>query len=111
MDDSPSDLLLCESYLTIKGFEVTTTTEGRAAIELLKDSFFDIAVLDYQMPGTNGLELARQIRKIRGDMPIILYSGALPAEARDCSWIEHALDKSEGSAALISAILNLLKRQ
>ena len=38
-------------FLEQKGYAVTTTNNGRDAIDLVKDSFFDIVFLDENMPG------------------------------------------------------------
>src|SRR5438105_8816924 len=111
VDDSKSDLLLSERVLTTKGFDVITAMEGETAIELIKEHSFDIAVLDYQMPRTNGLELARQIRQIRGELPIILYSGAVPSEAKGSIWIDCAVDKNDGCNGLLRAIHDVMKKQ
>ena len=109
VDDSTTDLLLCRRFLTAKGFEVTTAMEGETAIELLKENSFDIAVLDYQMPRINGLELARQIRQIRSELPIILFSGALPSAVRESPWINGDVDKNQGGDALLTAIRNVVE--
>lgn len=44
------------------------------ALELLRDSGADIALLDYNMPGRNGLELAAEFRNVRPEMPIAVIS-------------------------------------
>jgi CheY-like chemotaxis protein len=108
VDDSPSDLLLCQTSLARMGFDVMTATGGVAAIDLIRQHFFDVAVLDYHMPGVNGLELAQQIREIRGQLPIILFSGELPEEARGCLWIDRAVDKNDGTGALLRALREIM---
>lgn len=43
---------------------------------------FDLAVTDYNMPGMSGLDVARALRKIRADLPIVLSSGNITEELR-----------------------------
>lgn len=111
VDDSNADLLLCQRSLARMGFDVMTASGGEAAMELMRKHCFDIAVLDYQMPGANGLELAQQIREIRGQLPIILFSGAVPSEASASPWIDRAVDKNEGTGVLLSALQEVMKNR
>jgi PAS domain S-box-containing protein len=59
------------------GLDVTVLTDPSRARELLENDpgAFDLVVTDHTMPGTTGLELACQLRALRADLPIILYSG------------------------------------
>ena len=43
-------------FLENKGYQVTTATNGRDAVDLVKSREFDIVFLDENMPGLNGLE-------------------------------------------------------
>lgn len=53
------------------------------ALELLRDSGADIALLDYNMPGRNGLELAAEFRNARPEMPIAVISANHQQEVVD----------------------------
>ena len=59
------------------GFEVTFETDAGAALERFTErpDAFDCIVSDYQMPGTDGLELLTRVREIDPDLPFILFTG------------------------------------
>jgi YesN/AraC family two-component response regulator len=57
------------------GYYIKTALTGRDAIELVKQEHFDIVYTDMVMPGTNGAEICREIKKISPDTEVILFSG------------------------------------
>lgn len=59
------------------GFRVVTAVNGRDAVDVFSrdPAGFDAVILDMTMPQMNGEEACGQLRKIRGDVPIILSSG------------------------------------
>src|SRR3954451_23073206 len=58
------------------GYEVTGVKSGREAIELLGGRRFDLVLLDIMMPGMNGLEVLRFLRRVDSllDLPIIMVT-------------------------------------
>ncbi len=56
------------------GFEVHAVHDGLAALQAFRDLKPDIVVLDYRMPGANGLEAAAVIRKEDSKVPILILS-------------------------------------
>lgn len=63
--------------MTLKsaGFAVETAPDGAAALHLLQTEEFDVVLSDISMPGMNGLELLKQVRKRDLDLPVILVTG------------------------------------
>ncbi len=59
------------------GYEVATSSSGTKALELFRadPDRFDLVFTDMTMPGMTGDRLAKEIKKIRGGIPIILCSG------------------------------------
>ena len=51
-------------FLTDKGYEVDTSTNGNDALELIKKIQYDIILLDENMPGINGIQTLKLIKKI-----------------------------------------------
>ena len=59
------------------GLEVIEAETGLQAIELASQRALDAALLDYHMPGLNGLECLPRLHALRKGLPCIIYSGAL----------------------------------
>jgi signal transduction histidine kinase/ActR/RegA family two-component response regulator len=77
VDDDPSLLELGERLLQKLGYRVAVRTRSPEAFELFckAPNRFDIVVSDYIMPKMTGLQLAREIKRIRADIPIIMCTG------------------------------------
>ena len=64
VDDTPVNLIVAEGLLTGLGMEVTTLDSGEACLALLQQGAqFDVVFLDHKMPGMDGVETLRRIRK------------------------------------------------
>lgn len=61
-------------FLTQKGYHVTTTTNGKDAIELCQKEHFDIIFLDENMPGLSGLETLTHIKNIDPNVPMVMIT-------------------------------------
>jgi signal transduction histidine kinase/ActR/RegA family two-component response regulator len=77
VDDDPSLVRLGERLLQNLGYRVVVRTQGPEAFEVFSEAphRFDIVVSDYIMPKMTGLQLAREIKRIRADIPIIMCTG------------------------------------
>ena len=71
VDDDRSSCVILQRILTRWGYVVDTSLDPVAALELIKQNDYQLAVLDYQMPGMNGVELYRQMQIIRPNLPAI----------------------------------------
>jgi DNA-binding NtrC family response regulator len=74
VDDEPSIRLTLETGLSLKGFRVSTASSGREALSFLRQQKFDAILCDILMPDGDGLELARSIREIDKDLPLVLMT-------------------------------------
>ena len=71
-----SDLLA--ELLEASGYNVLKVYSGNEVMKVLTEEIkVDMAILDYNMPGLNGLECAEKIRSLNLDIPIILSSVSL----------------------------------
>ncbi len=79
------------------GYSVVVYARGRDAVAAMREHphRFDVVVTDQNMPEMNGIEVARAIREIRKDLPIVLISGnhMHTPEELAAAGIDHALDK------------------
>jgi len=61
-------------YLTEKGYEISTVTNGEDALEEIKNNNFDIIFLDEMMPGMGGLKTLGYIKEISPNTPIVMVT-------------------------------------
>jgi DNA-binding response OmpR family regulator len=73
IDDDDELTTLLQDYLTEEGYAVITDTDGRAAIAAAAGNKVDIIVLDIMMPGMNGVEVLRRIRKL-SQVPVLMLT-------------------------------------
>ncbi len=73
VDDERMVTEVVEGYLLHAGYEVATASDGREALKLVGEWTPDLVVLDLMLPGLDGLEVCRQIRK-ESSTPIIMLT-------------------------------------
>lgn len=81
VDDEPNILEFLEMGLLNEGFEVQTAPDGMTAITIAKQFQPHIAILDVMMPGMDGFEVCRMLRKI-GNIAIIMLTAKDEVEDR-----------------------------
>jgi DNA-binding response OmpR family regulator len=72
-DDEPKLVTLVQKYLEAAGFSVFGCKNGFVAMDLFRSKKPDLLILDINMPGMDGLSIAREVRK-ESDIPIIFLS-------------------------------------
>jgi CheY-like chemotaxis protein len=61
-------------FLTEKGYEIDTCSNGNDTIDLIKKNNYDLLFLDENMPGLSGIETLKIIKEIRPEIPIIMIT-------------------------------------
>ena len=74
-EDEPHLGTILESFLTGRGYQVTTRRDGRAALEALRSEAYDVALLDIVMPEMDGLEVLRHVREEPSPPEVIIITG------------------------------------
>lgn len=64
-----------KNVLTKKGDEIDTALSGEEALSLLKDFKYDVAFIDYQLPGKSGLEIVGFIKKRSPETKVAMLTG------------------------------------
>jgi two-component system response regulator GlrR len=108
VDDKPDHLELVSAVLSRRGFRVLTALSGEDALKLFSITPADLVVLDYYMPGLDGGATAREMRRMRPEVPIIIFSGALTLPDRVMAMIDGFVSTSEEPEVLLRAIDQLL---
>lgn len=85
VDDDESILQLAHDILRDHGFSVTSTSSPLKAIEIVRESRFDIALVDFRMPEMTGAELSVALKELDPDLPVIAVTAnvADPGESRE----------------------------
>ena len=74
VDDELELCALLEAGLSKRGFTVTSRTSGDAALALLDEADFDAIVVDLNMPGISGLDVASWVAANRPDTPVVVIT-------------------------------------
>lgn len=75
VDDEEEFVHALTKRLTARGLNVDSAGNGEAAIEKVKQSDFDVIVLDLAMPGIDGLETLNRLREIDADLQVVFLTG------------------------------------
>ncbi len=112
VDDEEPGLLVRKMLLEKAGYKVLTARSGPEGIRLFKAEPVDVVVLDYWMSGMNGVAVARELKRLNADVPIIILSayGTLLDETLGLAevWIRKG---EEDPQYLLSQVAELLRRR
>jgi CheY-like chemotaxis protein len=106
IDDDEAILRYEKALLEKSGYAVLTATSGLQALRLVTMCKCDIVLLDFEMPGMNGHEVARKIKLVRPELMVILLSGSdVPTNA--LAFIDAFIPKLEANRQLLPMIAGL----
>lgn len=88
VDDNPNSSRLLTSVLEECGFRVITKNDPIEALALCKRTYFDLALLDYEMPLMSGAKLAQEIKYLAPDVPVVLLSGRTTLPASELAFVD-----------------------
>jgi CheY-like chemotaxis protein len=109
VEDNPQVREFAEDLLRDMGCDVMSAADGVEALRLLDTQPVDLVFSDVVMPGMSGVELARRIREVKADVPVLLATGYSDEIVR--SGAEFAVvPKPYRPQELAEAIVTLLKR-
>lgn len=77
IEDEPEVRRHVQQALDIEGYSVLTAADGHEGLRLLREEPVDLVLVDLLMPGMDGLELIRQLRRTRLTAKIIAMSGGI----------------------------------
>lgn len=110
IDDNTTALNIRQMLLEAKGFMVRTASDGRSGLEIISQEPVNAVILDYQMPGMNGEEIAQLLRARRPDIPILLLTGCpgLVPESL-LSMVDSFIEKGRPAALLVAEVERLTR--
>lgn len=114
VDDDAGIRELYAALLGRYGFDVITVVNGHHAIHVFQSKANDIdaVILDYEMPGMNGLELAILLKRHNPALPILMVSGSDPELEEMCPFVDAAIAKGVPMGVIVNRLeLLLAERQ
>ena len=63
-----------KSYLEMNDFDISLATDGEAGLEMFKKGTYDLCIFDVMMPKKDGFTLAKDVKAINSDVPIIFLT-------------------------------------
>lgn len=108
VDDEPNSLILRKLVLEKAGYRVLPASSAAQAFEVFSREKVDLVLSDQLMPGGTGTELAKKIKNVSPDLPVIVISGVneVPPDADSADMF---MSKVEGPQAMCEKISSLLK--
>ncbi|MEP7157093.1 MAG: response regulator, partial [Betaproteobacteria bacterium] len=115
IDDDDSLVFLVKRLVERRGCRISGYTNQQEALDALRAApgSFDLAVTDYNMPGMSGLDVARQIRMIRPDLPVAIASGFIDETLRsqaEGAGVRELIFKASAVEDLSDAFVRLAQR-
>ena len=107
VDDEQSIQLLYHEEFEDEGYTVISAMNGEEALEKFSSQAPDLVILDIQMPGMNGIEVLRQMKMLRPDIPVVLSSAYHEYKQDLGTW---ASDEYVVKSADISDLKNTVKK-
>ena len=74
VDDEPDSVELLQEFLTGKGYEIVTASNGEEALRKVKEERPHLVLLDVRMPDMNGLDVLRKVRQFDHEVGVIMVT-------------------------------------
>lgn len=110
-EDDPAVRVMLEKLLKQGGYDLVVASDGQEALQKADEhkGRIDILVADLQMPGMTGADLAKEMRKSRPDLRVILLSATLQGLlVLDSTW--HFIQKPFLAKAMLERIVDVVKK-
>ena len=108
IDDDEIALRVRKLVLGSAGYEVLVAESGEAGLEVLKQNPVDLVIADHFLSAKTGTEIAREMKELKPDVPILIVSASAD-EPAGLEFADGFLPKGDAPDALLATIARLLK--
>lgn len=108
VDDNPRRLQALQKRLELMGYRVLTARNGIEALEIFSRKRISLAVVDYYMQGMGGDMVAVEMKKLRPDVPIIIFSGVFTLPEMVIALVDGFVFTGEEPDRLVNKIKQLV---
>jgi CheY-like chemotaxis protein len=95
-----------------RGYVALAASGAEESLPLVQQETIDAVIADLELPGQSGVEVARAIRRIRPETPVVLvtaWPGRLDSAALAACGIEHVVEKPADAVQILDALDSALK--
>ena len=92
------------------GFTVVTAASARDGLRLAARRNFDVVLLDYHLPDMNGRQLASELRRIRPETPVVMFSGDDMIAEETRHLVDAVISKNKALEELLPTVTRLCSR-
>jgi CheY-like chemotaxis protein len=94
VDDEPAILTVLELLLNKFGYIVVLKSNAESALFLIREGVnVDLVITDYRMPGMNGVEFIRELRRILPSVPVLMLTGDITVELEPSLGVFECINK------------------
>ena len=107
IDDNQTGLKIRALLLRSYGFSVDVAEDEATAMNQFRQNDYDVVVTDYYLGEVTGTKLAREMKQIRTEIPVVLLSGIVETP-QGMEYVDAFLEKSEPPKKLAATISSLV---
>jgi len=108
VDDDAATRELYRTLFTTYGYDVVVAEDGHQALKTFSTHDIGAAIVDYEMPGLRGSELAAAIKRNNPDVPVLIVSGCQSIVEDAPRFVDAALPKGTPISGLVEKVEALL---
>jgi len=109
IDDADIALRVRKLLLGHEGYNVLTASSGEDGLELFKQNPIELVIADHFLSGKTGIEIAREMKELRPEVPILIMSAAID-KPEGMEFADGFLAKGESPDVLLETIAQLLAK-
>jgi CheY-like chemotaxis protein len=107
VEDDPIYLDLRKAVLENEGYSVIGVTSVDEALQTLREAPVRCTIADHMLKGQTGIDAAKEMKKIKPNVPIILYSGTNPETIQH---VDVFINKGEPTATFLQIVRDVVQR-
>lgn len=109
VDDDAAVLELYRILFSSQGYQVLVATNGLQALEVFGSHKISAIVVDQEMPGLRGSELAAEIKRRAPHVPVVMVSGCESVVKGAPPFVDAAIDKGASITSVVDKVASLLQ--
>jgi CheY-like chemotaxis protein len=108
IDDEPIGLRVRKMLLEREGYQVLTALSGPEGLAIFAANPVEAVVVDYSMPGMNGDQVAKEMKRLKPSVKILLLSAYVDLPEEAMQWVDRRAVKGVSPTSFLEELQQLL---